>query len=154
MKDSFKVVSPVRLKDFDPDFHDGMEKDEAREKTAKLCNKIGELQELLYANARQAVVLLFQGMDTSGKDGTVRRVLEFCVSLAGVERPTSNPCHARSARTTSSGASTSVPRYGRIGVFNRSHYEDVLVVRAGQEPGPGRSVARPRYDHINAFEQP
>ena len=74
MSQPTKILSPIRLKDFNPDFHDGLDKDETREKSLKLCQRIGELQELLHANASQALLIVLQGMDTSGKDGTVKQV--------------------------------------------------------------------------------
>src|SRR5690349_11233316 len=84
MSQPIKIVSPIRLKEFNPDFHEGLEKDETREKSLKLCERIGELQDLLYANANHALLILLQGMDTSGKDGAARHVLR-AVNPAGVE---------------------------------------------------------------------
>src|SRR6516164_10484360 len=84
MSQPFKIQAPIRLKDFNPDFHDGMDKDEAREKSLKICERIGELQELLHADAKQSLLIVLQGMDTSGKDGSARHVLQF-VNPAGVE---------------------------------------------------------------------
>lgn len=151
MKQPIKVVPPIRLKNFDPDFHDGLDKDETREKTTKLCQRIGELQDLLYANARQAVLILLQGMDTSGKDGAAKRVLEF-VEPAGVETTNfKTPSAEERAHDYLWRIHQRVPRYGGIGVFNRSHYEDVLIVRV-MKVQPER-VWRPRYDQINAFEK-
>jgi len=151
MKQPLKVVPPIRLKDFSPDFHEGLDKDATREKTTKLCQRLGELQDLVYANARQAVLILLQGMDTSGKDGAARRVLEF-VEPAGVE--TTNfkaPSAEEMAHDYLWRVHQRVPRYGSIGVFNRSHYEDVLIVRV-MKLQPER-VWRARYDQINAFEK-
>ena len=151
MKQPIRVTPPIRLRDFDPAFCHGLDKDAAREKTAKLCQRIGELQELLHANARHAVLILLQGMDTSGKDGAARRALE-CVNPAGVE--TANfkaPSAEELAHDYLWRIHQRVPRYGNIGVFNRSHYEDVLVIRV-MKLQPER-VWRARYDQINAFEK-
>src|SRR5438445_11525107 len=84
MAQPIKILAPIRLRDFNPDFHDGLDKDETREKSLKLCQRIGELQELLYANANRTVLIVLQGMDTSGKDGATRHVLQE-VNPAGVE---------------------------------------------------------------------
>jgi polyphosphate kinase 2 (PPK2 family) len=84
MKQPVAIRGKIRLRDFDPEFCRGMDKEPTREKAVKLCQRIGELQEMLYANSKNALLLLFQGMDTSGKDGAVKRVLEF-VNPAGVE---------------------------------------------------------------------
>jgi PPK2 family polyphosphate:nucleotide phosphotransferase len=151
MKQPLKVVPPIRLRDFDSDFDDGLDKDETREKTTKLCQRIGELQELLYANARHSVLILLQGMDCSGKDGAAKRVLQD-VDPAGVE--TANfkaPSREELAHDYLWRVHGRVPRYGNVGVFNRSHYEEVLIARV-MKLHPER-VWRPRYDQINAFEK-
>jgi PPK2 family polyphosphate:nucleotide phosphotransferase len=151
MSQPIRIVAPIRLKDFNPDFHDGLDKEETRAKTVKLCQRIGEFQELLYADARQALLIILQGMDTSGKDGAAKRVLEF-VNPAGVE--TANfkvPSAEESAHDFLWRVHKVVPRLGRIGVFNRSHYEVVLIERVLKlQPAP---VWRARYEQINAFEK-
>lgn len=151
MKQPCKVTPPIRLKDFDPDFHDGLDKDKVREKTTKLCQRIAELQDLLYANANQAVLILLQGMDTSGKDGATKRLLEFVnpleIEIANFKAPSSEElAHDYLWRVHQR-----VPRYGHICVFNRSHYEDVLIVRV-LKLQPER-IWRERYAQINAFEK-
>jgi len=151
MKLVTKVTPPVRLKKFDPGFADGMEKDAIREKTNRLCQRIGDLQELLNANAHHALVILLQGMDTSGKDGAARRVLEY-VDPTGVE--TANfkaPSATELAHDFLWRIHKAVPRYGNIGLFNRSHYEDILVVRVMKlQP---EKVWRARFKQINNFEK-
>jgi len=151
MAQPVKITSRIRLRDFDPDYCGGLEKDETRDKTRKLCERIGELQHLLYANATHAVVLLLQGMDGSGKDSTGASVLEF-VTPAGVQ--TTNfkaPSAEELAHDFLCRVHKALPRYGCIGLFNRSHYEDVLIVRVlGLQP---EKVWRDRYDQINAFEK-
>ncbi len=151
MSQPIKVLSPIRLKDFNPDFHERLDKDETREKSLKVCQRIGELEELLHADARQALLIVLQGMDASGKDGTVRHVLQS-VNPAGVE--TANfkvPSAEELAHDFLWRVHRVVPRYGNIGVFNRSHYEDVLIVRVLKlQP---THVWRARYDQINAFEK-
>src|SRR6186713_2197203 len=84
MSQPIKVMGKIRLKDFNPDYHEGLDKDETQEKTQRLCERIGELQQLLYADARHSLLIVLQGMDTSGKDGTVKHVLD-AVNPAGVE---------------------------------------------------------------------
>lgn len=151
MSQPLKVQAPIRLRDFNPDFHNGLDKDEVHKKTLKLGQRIGELQELLHADARQALLIILQGMDTSGKDGTERHVLQF-VNPAGVE--TANfkvPSSEDLAHDFLWRVHKLLPRYGNIGVFNRSHYEDVLIVRVLKLQPP--SVWRARYDQINAFER-
>lgn len=151
MSQPFKITSKIKLHDFNPAYHAGLNKEETREETTRLCIRIGDLQHLLYANSSHAIVILLQGMDTSGKDGASKRVLEF-VTPAGVE--TSNfkaPSHEELAHDFLWRIHKAVPRYGNIGVFNRSHYEDVLVVRVlNLQP---KNVWSARYDEINDFEK-
>src|SRR6185369_5201502 len=151
MSQPIKVLSPIRLRDFNPDYHEGLDKEKTREKTLRLCERIGELQALLNANARQSLLIILQGMDTSGKDGTTKHVLQ-CVNPAGVEVANfKSPSSEELAHDFLWRVHKVVPRYGYIGVFNRSHYEDVLIVRVLKlQPAP---IWRARYDQINAFEK-
>lgn len=151
MKQPFLIRKKIRLKDFDPAFCGEEAKEATGERTADLCQRIGKLQELLFANARRSVLILFQGMDASGKDGAVKKVLEF-VNPAGVE--TSNfkaPSAEELAHDFLWRVHKAVPRFGNIGVFNRSHYEDVLVVRVLRLVPP--EVWKGRYEQINDFER-
>jgi PPK2 family polyphosphate:nucleotide phosphotransferase len=151
MAQPFKIISKIRLRDFNPAYHASMNKDKTREKTDKLCERIGQLQHLLYANSNHSVILLFQGMDTSGKDGAGKRVLQHVVP-AGVETANfKTPSSEELAHDFLWRIHKAVPRYGNIGVFNRSQYEDVLVVRVLKlKPKP---VWQSRYAQINAFEK-
>jgi PPK2 family polyphosphate:nucleotide phosphotransferase len=151
MSQPIRIVSPIRLKDFNPDYHEGLEKEDTRKKTESLCEKIGALQQLLYADGQHSLVIVLQGMDTSGKDGTVKHVLDS-VNPAGVETANfKTPSHEELAHDFMWRIHKALPRYGNIGVFNRSHYEDVLVVRVLKlQPA---QVWAARYDQINAFEK-
>lgn len=141
----------IKLADFDPGEQAGLKRQDAEKKTAGFIEELVELQELLYAVRLQSVLVILQGRDTSGKDGTIRHVAgpldsQSC-SVASFKVPTEEELahdflwriHART------------PAAGEIKIFNRSHYEDVLVVRV-HELVP-KKVWRRRYDHINAFEQ-
>jgi PPK2 family polyphosphate:nucleotide phosphotransferase len=119
----------IKLKQFDPGFADGRDKEKTKGAVEKLRHRIDELQQLLYANSRHTVILLFQGMDAGGKDGAIRSVLHE-VNPAGVV--TANfkiPSDEERAHDYLWRVHRAVPRYGTIGVFNRSHYEAVLVER-------------------------
>ena len=145
------IRGKVRLKNFDPDDCAGLDK----EKTKKLADhhgrRIGELQELLYANSNHAVLLVFQGMDASGKDGSIRSVLRH-VNPAGVEVANFKvPSAEESAHDFLWRVHKVVPRFGNIGVFNRSHYEAVLAERV-LELVP-RKVWSRRYEQIVAWER-
>ena len=145
------ITGKIKLKDFDPGHSGRRRKAETKERTGKLGRKIGALQQLLYANSRQAVLLIFQGMDASGKDGAIRTVLQF-VNPAGVE--TANfkvPSAEEHAHDFLWRIHRAVPRAGNIGVFNRSHYESVLAERVlGLVP---RKTWSRRYEQIVDFER-
>lgn len=141
----------IKLADFDPGADAGLERADAENKTARFVEELVELQELLYAVRSQSVLVILQGRDTSGKDGTIRHVAgplnsQSC-SVASFKVPTEEELahdflwrvHART------------PPAGDIKIFNRSHYEDVLVVRV-HELVP-KEVWRQRYEHINTFER-
>jgi len=119
----------MKLKHFDPAYSADLDKDKTKKATKKLVQRIGELQELLYANSEHSVLLLFQGLDASGKDGAVGHVLEE-VNPVGVEVANfKQPSAEERAHDYLWRVHRAVPRYGNIGVFNRSHYEAVLVER-------------------------
>jgi PPK2 family polyphosphate:nucleotide phosphotransferase len=145
------IKSKVSLKDFSPTETFGMTKEKAREETRKLLERIGGLQAKLYANTDRAVLIVLQGMDASGKDGATRSLLEF-VNPAGVEVANFKaPSADDLAHDFLWRIHRVVPRYGHIGVFNRSHYEDVLVVRVMKlQP---KAVWGPRFEQINRFEE-
>ena len=150
-------------KNFDPAFTGGFkDKSDALERLAHNRHRVAELQETLYADDRYSVLVIFQGMDAAGKDGAVRHV------MSGV-----NPqgCRVTSFKAPSEEdldhtylwrVQKALPPRGTIGIFNRSHYEEVLVVRVHEEilaaqklPPEARSkhVWRDRYDDINNFER-
>jgi PPK2 family polyphosphate:nucleotide phosphotransferase len=143
--------SLVRLADIDPDQETGFKhRDEAEKQTAEDIVVIDDLQDRLYAEAKQALLIVFQAMDSGGKDGTIRHVFgpidPLGIRAVNFKRPTPEEL----AHDFLWRAHKEVPAKGQIGVFNRSHYEDVLVVRVHEmEP---LAVIERRYDQINAFE--
>jgi len=172
--DLFRVPTngKVRLKDFDPGWKQSVEfenlgkdaiKERAKEVLAQNLADLAEAQDLLYADDRYAVLIVLQAMDAAGKDGTIKHV------MSGV-----NPqgCQVFSFKKPSAEDldhnflwrySKSLPERGRIGIFNRSYYEDVLVVKVHPEL-IGREIPRKkgklgkkfweqRYEDINAFER-
>jgi PPK2 family polyphosphate:nucleotide phosphotransferase len=145
------ITGRIKLKHFAPDYCGRLDKTGARARTEAHGRRIGQQQQLLYANARQAVLLIFQGMDASGKDGAIRRVLQY-VNPAGVE--TANfkvPSAEEAAHDFLWRIHHAVPRRGHIGVFNRSHYEAVLAERVlGLVP---RRTWAARYAQIVDFER-
>ena len=151
MKQDTVIKGKIRLKDFDSGYCGGLDKDQTKAKTIEYGQRIADLQQLLYANSSHAVLLLFQGMDASGKDGSIRRVLEF-VNPAGVE--TANfkvPSEEERAHDFLWRIHKAIPRYGNIGVFNRSHYEAVLAERILNIVP--QKIWSKRYDQIVGFEK-
>lgn len=145
------IKGRIKLKRFDPGYCDGMNKEKTRTWTAEHSERIGDLQQLLYANANRAVLLIFQGIDASGKDGSIRAVLQH-VNPAGVSSANFKvPSEDEKAHDYLWRIHREVPRRGTIGVFNRSHYESVLVERVqGLVPA---KVWRRRYRQIVDFER-
>ncbi len=133
---------------FDPD-HGG--KRDGKRRRDRLRTRLSELQRLFYADGRYALLVVLQAMDTGGKDSTIRRVFSGVnpqgVDVTGFKVPTPE----ETAHDFLWRVHAHAPAKGRIGVFNRSHYEDVLVVRV-KELVP-ETVWRPRYGAINAFER-
>ena len=143
----------LRLAKVDPDATPGFKgnKDDGKAALAKAVARIEELQEVLYAQGKQKLLVVFQAMDAGGKDGTIRAVFDGVnpqgVKVASFKKPTEGELahdylwrvHAHS------------PGRGEIAIFNRSHYEDVLVVRV-HDLVP-KTVWKRRYQHIRDFEQ-
>jgi PPK2 family polyphosphate:nucleotide phosphotransferase len=146
-----KPGSTVSLADYDPGHTGGVIREEAEARRVQLSERLGEFQEMLYAAGTHAVLIVLQGTDTSGKDGTISHVMS-AVNPQG--------CHVTSFKAPSElglghdflwRIHAAAPVRGMIGIFNRSHYEDVLIVRVkGLQP---ERVWRTYYDHINNFER-
>ena len=127
------------------------DQDAASKALAKNVERLADLQYLLYAESKHALLVVLQGVDAAGKDGTIRHVMsginpQGC-RVTGFRVPTPE----EAAHDFLWRVHRAVPARGEIGIFNRSHYEDVLVVRVhGLVP---KSVWSQRYDQINRFEQ-
>lgn len=148
-----RLVSPnakVSLRDYDPGDTAGVTKESASEQMETLAKELTTLQALLYAASCHSVLIMLQGMDTSGKDGTISHVFastnpQGC-SVVNFKGPTTDELshdflwrvHAHT------------PAKGKMTIFNRSHYEDVLIARVHNLVPP--SVWKRRYDQINQFE--
>ena len=127
------------------------DKDKAKAQTENDAVAIDELQNRLFAEGKRALLVVLQGIDCSGKDGTVRAVFNTCgpigVRIASFKAPTAPEL----AQDYLWRVHQVVPARGLIGIFNRSHYEDVLVVKVKKFASP-EAIER-RYDEINAFEK-
>ena len=149
------IVTPgdsVRLKHYDPNYTGVYQsKGETKRRLKKLHKQLLELQELLYAESEHALLIILQGMDTCGKDGTIRRVMSG-VNVQGCNVVNFKvPSAEELSRDFLWRAHKVVPPKGKIGIFNRSHYEDVLVVRV-HNLVPEQVWAQ-RYQQINDFER-
>ena len=152
----------MRLADIDPkktyEFED---KSDAKSKLERDIERLGELQDVFAAASSCAILIVLQGMDSSGKDGAIKHVMSGInpqgVSVFSFKKPSDEELRHdflwRSERV--------LPERGRFGIFNRSYYEEVLVVRVhpdflGAEgihsDGKGKSIWSERYADINAFE--
>jgi len=162
----FRIDKPhkFRLSDYDPADTCGLdiEKGEAKAMLASGVERLAALQERLYAQDRWAVLAIFQAMDAAGKDGAIAHV------MSGI-----NPqgCQVHAFRPPSQGEldhdflwriAKALPERGRIGIFNRSHYEEVLVVRVHPEllarqrlPKAlvGKDIWKERFKSIRKFER-
>jgi len=142
----------VKLAAWDPDDTLGLEKgDETDAMLAQHVARLDELQYLMYAEHRRALLVILQGIDASGKDGTIRHVMtgvnpQGCRVTAFKAPSTEEADHDFLWRIH-----RAVPAKGEIAIFNRSHYEDVLVARV-RELVP-KDVWSGRYDQINRFER-
>jgi PPK2 family polyphosphate:nucleotide phosphotransferase len=143
----------MSLKDIDPD--DMGEWKDKKEKAQKeflgLCAEIGELQEILFAEHKHKILIVFQAMDTGGKDGTIRSVFSG-VNPQGVNVVSFKvPSAVEMDHDYLWRVHASVPGKGQMTIFNRSHYEDVLVVRIHKLVP--KEVWQKRYDQIREFEK-
>lgn len=127
------------------------DRDEAEAHLAKCAKSIDTLQDRLYAEGQRALLVVLQGIDTAGKDGTVRGVFNQCGPLGVRVTAFGRPTDIELAHDYLWRVHAATPRKGHIGVFNRSHYEDVLVVKV-RDLAPKKAVEQ-RYDQINAFEK-
>ena len=146
-----KPGSEVDLSKHDPDECGGLgSKDKALGRLEKDHSRLADLQELLYAEGRRALLVVLQAMDTGGKDGTIRHVMSAVSPQSCRVTAFKAPTPEELAHDFLWRVHPAVPRRGEIGVFNRSHYEDVLVVRVHELAA--REVWSRRYDQINQFE--
>jgi PPK2 family polyphosphate:nucleotide phosphotransferase len=158
-----KPGSEIHLRDFDPAFTaDFKNKDDAQQKLSADLARLSDLQDVFYAAKRFALLLIVQGMDAAGKDGSIRHVMSG-VSPQGVDvHSFKEPSPLELAHDYLWRCATVLPERGRIGIFNRSYYEELAVVRVHAAvlereqlpPQPaGTDVWTERYEDINAFER-
>ena len=144
--------SKVKLKNYDAGYTYGaITHQEADQELQSLGEEISKLQELLAAAQRHSMLIILQGMDTSGKDGTIRHVFNHINPQGCYVYSFKEPTGEELAHDFLWRVHKNAPAKGSLGIFNRSHYEDVLVARV-QQLVP-ESVWRARYKEINDFEK-
>ena len=162
----FRIDRPddFRLAAFDPAGTGGLEldKDDAKEMLAQDDKRLAELQERLYADGRRALLVVLQGMDTAGKDGIVEHAMSGLNPQGCTVHSFKAPSEEELAHDFLWRVAIRVPERGHIGIFNRSHYEEVLVVRVHPElldrqklPSRlvGKNIWQDRFEDIRGFEQ-
>jgi len=130
---------------------DRAQKSEVKKETEKLIKEIIDHQRLLYADGRHSLLIIFQGMDASGKDGATRKVFSGVSPLGIKVQPFKKPTDEEFAHDFLWRVHQHAPQKGMIQIFNRSHYEDILVPSV--EGYFSEDFIEKRFDQINNFEQ-
>ena len=142
----------ISLDEIDADFKPkGLDRDEAEEKFRELTAELRGLQHLMYAEDRRSLLIVLQGRDAAGKDGTIRHVFGPMNPQGTQVTSFKVPSKEERAHDFLWRCHKATPKTGTVGIFNRSHYEDVLVVRV-HDLVP-KKIWSKRFDHINAFER-
>ncbi len=146
-----KPGSRVRVERRDPSATFGWDKPSAEPAIAKRLDRLTELQARVWAESKHAVLVILQGIDAAGKDGTINKVMEAFNPQGCPVTSFKVPSSEELAHDYLWRVHKAMPRKGEIGIFNRSHYEEVLIVRV-HDLVP-RKVWSRRYDQINEFEE-
>jgi PPK2 family polyphosphate:nucleotide phosphotransferase len=142
---------PVRLREIETKADGGMEREEVEKKAARAVKELVELQELMSAAKRHSMLVVLQGLDTSGKDGAIRNVTGPLNSQGCEVSSFKVPTDEERSHDFLWRIHRCAPALGQIKIFNRSHYEDVIAVRVHNIVP--EEVWRARYEHINNFER-
>jgi PPK2 family polyphosphate:nucleotide phosphotransferase len=141
----------ITLKDIDPGATGVMSQQEVEQRLPAMQERLGELHNLLYGAAHQSLLIVLQGMDTAGKDGSVKHLMQGLNPVGCDITSFKAPTAEELAHDFLWRIHMHTPALGMVGVFNRSHYEDVLIVRV-HELVP-RAIWEERYEQINDFER-
>ena len=153
LRDALRVEpgSRVRLSKLDPAASHGWEKEAATTEIARQLVRMAALQDRFWAESKRSILVVLQGIDAAGKDGTIQKVMEAFNPQGCVVTSFKVPTPEELAHDFLWRIHKRAPGKGEIGIFNRSHYEDVLVVRVHRLV-PKRVWAE-RYGQINEFER-
>ena len=145
------ATTPVKLSEVSTQAPKGIKKKDLKEETERLVERLGELQHMLYAEGKHSVLVVLQGMDASGKDGAVRSVFRDC-TIAGLDLVSfKKPTELEIAHDFLWRVHRWAPEKGMLTIFNRSHYEDILIQRVHKWIDMNR--VKKRMAAINAFEE-
>jgi PPK2 family polyphosphate:nucleotide phosphotransferase len=148
------IVNPSRrlkLSDWKPDDTMGKTKRDCEKALSNLLSMISDLQHRLYIERKKSILIILQGMDASGKDGTISHVVSAFNPAGCYVKAIKEPAQEELSHDFLWRIHNFVPQNGFIGVFNRSHYEDVIEVRV--KGLVKKSIWEARYDQINQFEK-
>lgn len=143
--------SKVKLEQLNASDTHGLQKARAQALLPKVIERLSVLQYLLYAEGKRTLVVVLQGIDAAGKDGTVRHVMSGLNPQGVRVTPFKAPEGAEKRHDYLWRVHNAVPEFGQMGIFNRSHYEDVLIVRVHNLVP--KEVWSKRYHQINEFER-
>jgi len=144
-------MGKIRLKDIDTRAPKEFDKQETKEKLEKVIQELDELQNLLYAESKHSLLVVIQGMDASGKDGLIRNVFGKLNPQGVLVKSFKAPSPEELSHDFLWRVHSHAPAKGVIQLFNRSHYEDILITRVHKWCDD--KTARKRMDAINDFEQ-
>lgn len=162
----FKVTSPIKLSDRPTQIDLGVDDDSVEKELRKVRKKLGKLQDTIYAHGKYAVLICIQGMDTAGKDSMIREVFKDFNTRGIVVHSFKVPTSKELNHDYLWRHYIALPERGKFGIFNRTHYENVLVTRVHPEYILGENIPTvntvddinaafwdKRFEQINAFEK-
>lgn len=141
----------IQLSDINPDEKGNFQKHEAQERVQKLCEKMDDLQQRMFAERKQSLLIVLQALDAGGKDGVIRHVIGSMNANGCRVANFKAPTQLELAHDFLWRVEAQTPAKGEVATFNRSHYEDVLIVRVHNLVP--KSVWSQRYEQINDFER-
>ncbi len=141
----------IQLSAFSTEAPKDLKKGDVADETAQLVQRLGELQHIMYAEAKHSMLVVLQGMDASGKDGAVRNVFADCTVAALDLISFKKPTEEEMAHDFLWRVHKVVPHKGNLTIFNRSHYEDILIQRV--HGWIDQAQVEKRMQAINAFEE-
>ncbi|NQX85177.1 MAG: polyphosphate kinase 2 family protein [Flavobacteriaceae bacterium] len=164
--ENFKVTSPIHISDRPTQIDLGVNDNTVEKELKKLRKKLGKLQDTMYAHGKYAVLICIQGMDTAGKDSMIREVFKGFNTRGIIVHSFKVPTSKELAHDYLWRHYIALPQRGKFGIFNRTHYENVLVTRVHPEYILGENIPNvntvedindafwdKRFDQINAFEK-